>query len=113
MSLTKQTPETIFEDALGSVVWLFIEEFTRVSQTSFTEPTAGGHIQAIEESEEVSEEVILVIAKTLERYDLVEDYTLTELREMLQRCVRSFGESSEGNTVELYMSILTELHGKN
>lgn len=112
MNLPNQTQDTIMEDALGSVVWLFIEEFTGRSQTSFTEDAVYGHITAIEESEEVSERTITIIAKKLARYELVKDHTLTELRAMLEQCVPSFGVSKEGKTVELYMSILTELYNQ-
>lgn len=112
MNLPNQTQDIIMEDALGSVVWLFIEEFTGRSQTSFTEDAVYGHILAIEKSEEVSERTIILIAENLSRYELVKDYTLTELREMLEQCVPRFGESKEGKTVELYMSILTELYNK-
>lgn len=112
MNLPQQTRDTIMEDALGSVIWLFIEEFTGRSQTSFTEDAVYGHIKAIEESVVVSERTIIIIAEMLTRYELVEDYTLTELRAMIERCVPRFGASKEGKTVELYMSILTELYNK-
>lgn len=112
MNLPQQTQDTIMEDALGSVVWLFIEEFTGRSQTKFTEDAVYEHIVTIEKSVVVSERTIIIIAEKLSRYEVVEDYTLTELRAMIEQCVATFGVSKEGKTVELYMSILTELYNK-
>lgn len=112
MNLPNQTQDIIMEDALGSVVWLFIEEFTGRSQTKFTEDAVYEHIVTIEKSVVVSERTIIIIAEKLSRYEVVEDYTLTELRAMIEQCVATFGVSKEGKTVELYMSILTELYNK-